>query len=138
MKRGDRITHMRIVTIDHINIAGSPALVSACRTFYVDVLGLREGERPPFSSRGFWLYAGESPVVHLTEKSDHATGDTGSLDHFAFRCEGVAEAVERLKLHGIEYEISGVPGTTATQLFLRDPAGIELELNFAITRERLP
>lgn len=127
------IDTMHVVKIDHINIAGTSRLVAACRAFYIDVLGLKEGHRPSFSSRGFWLYAGENAVVHLTEKSDHVAGDTSPLDHFAFSCVGVAEMLERLKVHEIAHSITEVPGSGATQLFIKDPAGIGLELNFPAT-----
>lgn len=121
---------MRVLNIDHINIAGPTVLLAACRAFYVEIIGLQEGDRPPFSSRGFWLYAGESPVVHLTEKSGYLVGGTSPLDHFAFNCEGLAEILERLKNHQIAHSITEVPGSSATQVFIKDPAGIALELNF--------
>lgn len=120
---------MRVIALDHINIAGPPDLIARCRTFYVDVLGLVDGHRPPFRSRGFWLYAGERPIVHLTE-SDREGGHTGSFNHFAFACEGLDQAIARLTSHAIAFERDDVPATNQTQLFLEDPAGISLELNF--------
>ena len=60
---------MHVVRIDHVNIIGSPELVAKCRTFYIDILGLQEGYRPPFRSSGFWLYAGKAANVHLTVKN---------------------------------------------------------------------
>ena len=40
--------------LDHINIA-TPRLAES-RDFYVEVLGLQEGPRPPFEFDGYWLY----------------------------------------------------------------------------------
>jgi catechol 2,3-dioxygenase-like lactoylglutathione lyase family enzyme len=122
---------MPVTHIDHINIAGSFALLEACRAFYVDVLGLRDGERPPFRSRGFWLYAGGSPVVHLTESDREPHAAATSFDHFAFACEDADEMRARLQQRGVAFEADEVPETGAVQFFLRDPAGVALELNFA-------
>jgi catechol 2,3-dioxygenase-like lactoylglutathione lyase family enzyme len=123
---------MHVLGIDHMNIGGSAALVEACRNFYVDVLGLREGPRPPFRSRGFWLYAGDAPVIHLTERAHGLeTQPPGTLDHYAMRCTGLDEAVARLDRHGVPYTREEVPAQNQTQLFVHDPAGIAIELNFS-------
>ena len=121
---------MRVVTIDHVNISGTRELVEKCRTFYTDILGLRDGYRPPFKSTGFWLYAGETAIVHLTEKTPRASTGTGPLDHFAFSCEGLREMLERLETRGVKYSMTEVPESRTTQIFVQDPAGIALELNF--------
>lgn len=120
---------MRVLGLDHVNIAGSPPLIARCVTFYVDVLGLTNGARPSFRTRGFWLYAGGHPVVHLTEKTHDTTG-TSSLDHYAFTCEGLDEMMARLREHGIEFTLNPARDAKNAQLFLTDPAGVSLELNF--------
>ena len=121
---------MSILRLDHINIAGPPALIAKCRSFYVDVLGLVEGDRPPFRSRGFWLYAGTSPLVHLTETDAEEHPHSGPFSHFAFTCVGFEETLERLRSHEVLFSIDEVPASHQTQIFLRDPAGVGLELNF--------
>jgi catechol 2,3-dioxygenase-like lactoylglutathione lyase family enzyme len=123
---------MNVLRIDHINIAGSAELLARCRAFYVDVLGLTDGHRPPFRSRGFWLYADDAPIVHLTERDAGATPHEGPFSHYAFACEGLDEMTARLHAHAIEFTTDYVPATNQTQLFLHDPAGIPLELNFAL------
>ena len=123
------IGRMGVSGIDHLNISGRPDLIARCRDFYVDVLGLAEGYRPPFSSRGFWLYAGDRPIVHLTESA--AANEGAALDHIAFACDGADELIERLQRSGVEYQVNRVPGTEQLQLFLRDPAGVGVELNFS-------
>jgi catechol 2,3-dioxygenase-like lactoylglutathione lyase family enzyme len=127
---------MNVLRLDHINIAGPAELIARCRAFYVDVLGLTDGHRPPFLSRGFWLYADDAPVVHLTEHlTERAAGATpheGPFSHFAFACEGLEEMTARVRAHAIEFTTDYVPATNQTQLFLHDPAGIPLELNFAL------
>ena len=49
------------------------------RDFYVDLMGLTEGERPAFPFRGYWLYLGGIPVIHLVEASDTAGEGTHTL-----------------------------------------------------------
>jgi catechol 2,3-dioxygenase-like lactoylglutathione lyase family enzyme len=55
--------------IDHINIATPMELLERVRDFYCSVLDLREGFRPNFSQRGFWLYADDKPLIHLSESN---------------------------------------------------------------------
>lgn len=121
---------MTVLGIDHINVSGDAALVEATRRFYVDVLGLEEGHRPNFRSRGFWLYAHGHPIVHLTETSDVA-GSTGAFNHIALACTDAPAMIARLQRAGVEHRVTGVPDGGAVQIFLRDPAGIAVELNFA-------
>ena len=57
-------------------------------------------------------------------------GPTGLLDHIAFSCTGLAEMKARLKERRIEHEERVVPRDRQTQLFLRDPDGVAVELNY--------
>ena len=120
---------MLVLSLDHVNIAGSFALLERCRAFYTDVLGLTDGPRPPFRSRGFWLYAGGRPIVHLSEKSDDAIG-ANALDHFAFTCADLDAAMARLHEHGVAFTLDPARDNKNAQLFLQDPAGVNVELNF--------
>lgn len=117
--------------IDHINIKAPEALLEQVRNFYCEALGLTEGFRPAFSSAGYWLYAGEQPLVHLSVGSvSSAAVTSGHLDHVAFRASGLRDVLQRLEDLGIEYRSSHIDELDLTQLFLRDPAGTGVELNF--------
>lgn len=120
---------MRVFGLDHVNIAGPFDLLERVRDFYVDVLGLTDGPRPQFRRRGFWLYAGELPIIHLSE-SDRATAATSALDHFALACEGFDEMIARLSAREIAFEVDPAREGKRAQIFVKDPAGITLELNF--------
>jgi catechol 2,3-dioxygenase-like lactoylglutathione lyase family enzyme len=126
---------MRVTGIDHLNIGAPMEALERCVRFYVDVLGLSEGHRPPFTSRGFWLYAGNAPIVHLTEKEVDVTASAGAFNHIALACEDLESIEARLRTHGIQFTVERVPMTGQVQLFLKDPAGVELELNFDFDRE---
>jgi len=120
-----------VAGLAHVNIRAPEALIETVRAFYRDVVGLREGPRPPFRSRGYWLYAGGRDVLHLTidPRAEHAHGE-GWLDHVAFSAIDLDATIARLESAGVAYERDDVPSLDQVQLFLTDPAGIGVELNF--------
>lgn len=118
--------------LDHFNIAAPMALLDTVRDFYVEVLGFEEGFRPGFQRRGYWLYAGGKPSIHLIESDRHEDSEgKGYLDHIAFRASGLADFLQRLERNGIRFRRSFITELTMTQLFFEDPAGTGLEVNFA-------
>lgn len=123
---------MRVNRIDHFNIR-TRDLDRLC-AFYTEVLGLEIGDRPPFDSPGVWLYAGGHPILHVGVESDgdpaSRPDDTLPLDHIALETEGLTDAVARLDKAGVEYRMTDVPGREMKQIFVRDPDGVALELNF--------
>lgn len=111
--------------------------LAATRDFYAQVLGLEEGPRPPLGFPGHWLYAGGQPVVHLVGPREddagrppRAAGPTGLFDHIAFTATGLAETKARLAAAGVAFQERLVPRDGQTQLFLHDPDGVAVELNF--------
>lgn len=122
---------MRVNGIDHFNIRTRD--IDRLCEFYTQVIGLEIGDRPPFDSPGVWLYAGGHPILHVGIEKDagEAVDNTLPLDHIALEAEGHAEAVEKLENAGIEYRMFDVPGRAMKQIFVRDPDGVALELNFS-------
>lgn len=124
---------MPVTGLDHYNLRASRPVLDALRDFYVEVVGLQLGRRPPFRNHGYWLYAGPQAVLHLTEA---APGEVrpghvaNTLDHVAFSCTDLPEAVARLKRHRVAYASGSVPLSGQRQLFFEDPAGNGVELNF--------
>ena len=85
--------------------------------------------------KGFWLYAGDEPLVHLTvcdAEDSRAAGVAAPalFDHIAFSCKVLSEIIERLKRFDISYEVDEVVTLKQVQLFVRDPSGVGVELNF--------
>ena len=125
---------MGLNALNHYTIR--PANLERTKDFYVDVLGLEIGYRPPLNFPGYWLYCGGQPTVHLIgpRESDpeagRSTGPTGLLDHIAFSCTGLQEMRGRLGQRGIEHEERVIPRDRQTQIFLYDPDGVAVELNF--------
>ena len=119
--------------------------LAATRDWYVTVLGMRDGPHPDFGFPVHWLYIGERDVLHLTQggagvsanrlrylgQESEATRGSGVIDHVAFRATGLAETLERLDRLGIAYQERQVDDQGLYQLFLFDPNGVKVELNFA-------
>jgi catechol 2,3-dioxygenase-like lactoylglutathione lyase family enzyme len=120
-----------IADFEHLNIRSTA--VERARDFYVGVLGLRVGDRPPFASTGYWLYLGDRPVVHLVQRAPGEACQTGSgnLDHVAFRGVDLDATRAALRDHGLPFRESIVPRDGTIQLFVHDPDGLKLELNFS-------
>ncbi|MFT4257183.1 MAG: VOC family protein [Pseudoxanthomonas sp.] len=124
---------MPVIGLDHINLRAPRELLETLRRFYIEVVGLEQGPRPPFRSHGFWLHAGGRDVLHLTETRPGEVRNTGidtTFDHVAFTCIDADATEARLRRHGIDYTVDDVPLTAQKQFFLRDPAGNGIELNF--------
>jgi len=120
---------MAIRGIDHINI-GTHRLAET-RAFFRDALGLTEGWRPDFPFGGAWLYAGDGAVVHLVDLDDAKRPSIeAALDHFAFRIDDYDEARRRLDAAGVRYRATAVPNAPIRQIFLSDPNGVNIELNY--------
>jgi catechol-2,3-dioxygenase len=125
--------------LNHINFHAARDLLDALRDFYRDVVGLEVGPRPNFPRFGYWLYAGGQPVVHLYEAAPDEVRKADVLatfDHVAFSCEDSGAFEAQLRRRGVAYSKALVPGgDQVVQLFLTDPAGNKVELNFAATGE---
>ena len=123
--------------------------LEASRRFYTQVLGFREGYRPPFPFPGLWLYLSDDQAeygtVHLIgidpkdpkglidylgDKSPEDLNGTGTVDHIGFAASGVEEMRGRLRSKGIEFRERTVPSLALHQLFLTDPSGVTIELNY--------
>jgi catechol 2,3-dioxygenase-like lactoylglutathione lyase family enzyme len=121
--------------LDHINIR--TADLAGTKAFLMDVLGLAEGWRPPFPFPGAWLYAGDKDVVHLVEVAEKGADSAGSsLDHFAFDISDYDDALARVEKTGFKFRTTATPGTTVKQIFVRDPNGVTIELNWKGERPR--
>jgi len=115
------------------------------RAWYVDVLGMRVGPSPDFKFPVFWLYLGDKDVVHVTEgggavsenrkkyvgQESQATAGSGAIDHLAFRATGLRDMMAHLRSLGIEFKQRQVDDQGLYQLFMFDPNGVKIELNYS-------
>ena len=118
---------MPIEGMNHFNILTDD--VDATRRFYVGVLGLEEGYRPPFSFDGLWLYAGGRPILHISAAK--LPGErAGVIDHIAFTSRDLKGTIARLEANSVTYRLSKQVGTNLWQVFCHDPMGARVELDF--------
>lgn len=129
---------MRVESLDHVNII-TPDLEATAR-FYAELLDLepRDGPPPLTHHNARWMYdAAGRAVLHLNSLDcpraydrEVRAGPTGSLHHVALRCQGYEELRARLVQRGLEHKINEVTAVGLKQIFVLDPNGVLLELNF--------
>jgi len=134
---------MTISHLEHFLI--QTADVGRTCDWYVNALGLRIGPSPDFGFPVKWLYVGERDVLHICQGGSDVTENrkrylgqqsealhgSGVIDHVAFRCTGLAETIAHLRRAGVEFRERQVDDQALYQLFLLDPNGVKVELNFA-------
>ena len=98
--------------------------------FYRDLLGLTEGYRPDMGFPGAWLYAGDTAVLHVVLKSPLPQTRAGVLDHMAFSASNLPGVVAKLKQRKVKYNLGRQVETGTWQLFMHDPNGAKVELDF--------
>ncbi len=117
--------------LNHINLRADRATLESVKNFYCDVLGFEVGERPGISLHGYWLYSEGAALVHLQQCDEQLQAGTDThFDHVAFQASDLPAMVERLERHGVDYRTNRIDSFDLTQLFILDPIGIKVELNF--------
>ena len=117
-----------IRSINHL--ARNTPRLKEMKSFYRDVLGFREIERPAFPFPGVWLYNYGLQIHLIVDESEAQTeGEISTrAGHLALHVDDT-DAIERiLEQRGIEYRRNEVPLTGVTQVFFHDPDGFHIEL----------
>ena len=115
-----------MIRLDHINIHADD--LEAARDFLLAVLpDLKQGPRPPFGFKGYWLYLGEQSIIHMQNRGQ-GMGGRGWIDHLAFGPFDFDAEKARLDAGGFTYTFGGIPGGPIRQLFVMGPEGLKLEL----------
>ena len=141
------------LSLNHFSIRTTD--LAATRQFYEQVLGLTVGPRPEFPFPGLWMYRGDhadmaNAAVHIigmdpndAEGLKNYLGDrdlsslkgTGAVDHVAFYADGLAAMLAHLARIGFPVRQRTVPSVGLHQLFLDDPNGVVVELNYAASEQ---
>jgi catechol 2,3-dioxygenase-like lactoylglutathione lyase family enzyme len=119
---------MPALSLDHWNVYCKD-LKKTVR-FYERYIGLRDGDRPPFNFPGAWLYAGEKPILHLVSETGRKDHGSGAIDHVAINCADIRGTIDRIKKDKVPFEVRKVPARPLQQVFVHDPDGVMIELNF--------
>jgi len=62
--------------------------------------------------------------------------DSGVVHHVAFASQGFAGMKQRLESKGMEFDSRQVPGGDLWQIFVDDPNGVMIELNYEAAKEQ--
>lgn len=140
---------MVVRRLEHYNIRTTKFAETV--KFYDDALGMKARRAPmlPEDGPATWIYDDSGvAAIHLTPvdpadplgsyakmtqyrggEGDAAFEGSGAIDHVAFECEGIEEIKARLTAMNVKFVENVFPGFLS-QLFLKDPNGVMLELNF--------
>lgn len=125
----------RVRRIDHVNIRTTRMSESA--VFYERLLGLIRSSPPGIAGvEAIWMLDDAGyPIVHLNAPPEDEPrrvedADTGRLHHVAFDCMGHDIIIARLEAMGAAFECNLVESIGLRQIFVLDPNGLRLELNF--------
>jgi catechol 2,3-dioxygenase-like lactoylglutathione lyase family enzyme len=126
------ILHVAIRTMD----------VDATNRFYTEVLRMPVDPNRPDSipAPGTWLNFGDCQIHVIAGPKaygefDHKTYGGGNLDHMAIRAVGFDAWKAHVTKHGVDYRQNNVKSLGQWQLFIRDPNGIVIELQFIVANE---
>jgi catechol 2,3-dioxygenase-like lactoylglutathione lyase family enzyme len=115
--------------LDHITLR--TADLEGTRAFLEAVLDLTPGYRPAFPFPGYWLYAGDEPIVHLIPGRGGPVEQSGeTIDHVGFRLPDYDGHRQKLDRLGVAYSTMDLPELGERRLFVQTPTGILLELVF--------
>ena len=128
---------MQVNGVNHINLVTGD--LAATIAFYEALLEMKAQPIPvaPAGFNGSWICdAQNNPIIHVQGYNPERHGElkaglTGALDHVAFTCVGFDATKARCEELGIEYRVNDRQFGDLRQVFVTDPNGISLELNYA-------
>jgi catechol 2,3-dioxygenase-like lactoylglutathione lyase family enzyme len=144
---------MTVRKLDHVNILSLH--YEETLAFYRDVFGMKVGPTPVNDvSRGAWIHDdADMPIIHVQRvdpadpekkfadvrrrlgdrmgprSADELKG-SGTVEHVALQCEGYERVLASLRERGLDTRTNEVPDMRLRQIFVADPNGVVLELNF--------
>ena len=134
---------MQVRALNHVNIRTERLAETVA--FYTEVLGMTSRPPPGLSdtSRGTWICDEEDrPVIHIGSAASRYPTDGilgssgegarggGAIHHVALECLGYDELLARLKAADLTVATNEVAMADLRQIFVEDPNGVTLELNF--------
>lgn len=132
---------MPLIDLNHYLVRAND--LEKTKQFYCDALSLSEMPRPTFPFPGYWLGREGKIWVHMGPHGipnseiyyrgtpKHAAIDnSGVIDHIAFAATDPEEFRTRFTGMQCDWWARALPEFDLFQMFVRDPDGLTLELNF--------
>jgi len=119
----------KVVTFHHAAIATQN--IDRSVAFYRDVIGLEAGDTPDAKNPLQWMYAGDTPVIHIFQpklEREEASGSQYGVAHLALHIEDFDAAKARLEALEVEYSENIFESRNSRQLFFDGPDGERVEL----------
>ena len=132
---------MPVTELNHYLIRAND--LERTKDFYCEALGFEVMPRPDFPFPGYWLGVNGKIQVHMAQAGvpnarlyylgspkDAAIDNSGVVDHIAFLASDPDQFVVHLRALGVAVHPRNFPESKLYQLFLKDPDGLTIELNF--------
>ena len=92
--------------INHYNLRADEETIEVLKDFYIEIVGLKLGHRPPFRNGGYWLYANQKDVLHLSFSKNGIVNElnvNSTFDHMAFTCQDENKHIDLLTKKNIKF-----------------------------------
>ena len=120
---------MKLTMLEHVNLHTTN--MERLERWYINILGVKRGYRPPFASEGRWLYIKDDyPAIHLLQVETQSIPADPRIEHFCLRATGLQTFLKRLKSENIPYRTVRVPELRIYQIHLSDPEGNHMHIDF--------
>ncbi len=132
---------MPLTELNHFLIRAND--LERTKDFYCEVLGFEVMPRPDFPFPGYWLGVNGKIQVHMAQGGvpnaelyylgsprNAAKDNSGVIDHVAFLATEPEKFMKRFKELGVHCRPRSFPESELYQLFIKDPDGLTIELNF--------
>jgi catechol 2,3-dioxygenase-like lactoylglutathione lyase family enzyme len=118
---------VKVTRFHHVSINSNGTLFDELVTFYRDVLGLADKQRPEIPGvPGHWHVVGDQEL-HLVGAAPQGTPIDATGHHYCVAVADLDGAIVELEARGIEYQ-RAVQGAGTVQIWINDPAGNTIEL----------
>lgn len=118
--------------LDHITIRTRD--LHGTKAFFLKVFDdLEERDRPNAIHRipGYWLYAGDKPIIHLIGSNNRGLDNAAeAFDHVGIHLDDYTAFRSRLETLGVRYSKMDLPELDERRLFFRTPSGPLIEAVF--------
>ncbi|MBP3952727.1 VOC family protein [Bacillus suaedae] len=120
----------KVVKLHHVSLVSSN--IEKSKTFYRDILGLKELERPNFGFDGAWFAIGDEQLHLIVDKEMNSRPDrelNSREAHFAIRVADYHETIKWLKDNNVRIIEKPDSQSGFAQIFCSDPDGNLIELH---------